>query len=254
MSGMAIHWDMTINNYDATDVALVQQGYPDHIRQLVYSFEIGEKCGTPHIQAYIKLKRQERLSYVKKLFPRGSFKMITSDYYVLNAQRYAQKLDKTANGKATITNYEPIHTLESVIKRMVVKMIDDETLQDTDLDICKTIVEKQMVKEDYRYAKIFVSATYKQMWKQFGHEMYENIFHTHTTHTHAQEKISREGGITQDASEDRNSRTDAEDTEGGSEVQQEEGEDYETDSGSTDEGYDEGADYESDETDNCEEY
>ena len=32
-------WGMTINNYDETDLALVQQGYPDYIRQIVYTLE-----------------------------------------------------------------------------------------------------------------------------------------------------------------------------------------------------------------------
>lgn len=188
-------WGMTINNYDDTDLAMVQNGYPDYMREIVYTLEKGEE-GTPHIQAYIKLQRQQRLSFVKKLFPRGHFKPLTSDVYVSNTKRYAQKLDDTAVAAAVHKFNDPSHTLESVIKKMVVKMIENDDLQDMDLDVCKVMIEKEMVKEDYRYAKIFVSSTYSQMWKKFGHEMYENIFHTHTTHTHSQEKISRGDGIT----------------------------------------------------------
>ena len=96
-------WGMVINNYDQTDLALVQQGYPDYIRQIVYTLEEGES-GTPHIQAYIKLYRQQRLSYMKRLFPRGNFRALMAEEYKLNAQRYAQKLDVTARSPAVITN------------------------------------------------------------------------------------------------------------------------------------------------------
>lgn len=242
MAGMAIHWGMVINNYDATDVALVQQGYPDHIRQIVYSYEIGKECGTPHIQAFIRLKRQERLSYMKKLYPRGNFKMLSSQEYVLNAQRYAQKLDKTANGKATITNWEPIHTIESVMKRVVEMMLySGEDAPDPN-DRCSIMrfrrqAEKELVLDDYRYAKVFVSATYKSMWNEFGNEIFENLWNTHT-HTHSDKKFSREGGITEDAggsSEDATSQ-DEPDTQGDEDSEgDEEGE------GDTDEGHDEGA-------------
>lgn len=188
-------WSMTINNYDETDLAMVQNGYPDYMREIVYTIEKGKE-GTPHIQAYVKLQRQQRLSFVKKLFPRGHFKPLTSDVYIANTKAYAQKLDGTAVSAAVHKFNDPTHTLESVIKRMVIKIIEDDSYQGLDLDVCKRFMEKEMVKEDYRYAKVFVSTTYSQMWKRFGHEMYENIFHTHTTHTHTDEKKSVAEGIT----------------------------------------------------------
>lgn len=238
-------WGMTINNYDETDLAMVQNGYPDYMREVVYTLEKGEE-GTPHIQAYIKLQRQQRMSFVKKLFPRGHFKPLTSDVYVANTKRYAQKLDETAVAAAVHKFNDPTHTLESVIKRMVVKMIEDEELQDVDLDVCKTIVEKQMVREDYRYAKIFVSSTYSQMWKKFGHEMYENIFHTHTTHTHMVDKMSQEVDIPEDAGKAQD------DSEGKSESddrQERDCDDNEEGETSEDEGYDEGSGDECSESD-----
>ena len=71
-------WGFTINNYTDTDVALVQQGYPDYMRELVYTFEKGEKTGTPHIQGWLKLQRQQRASFVSKLFPRAHFCAVNS--------------------------------------------------------------------------------------------------------------------------------------------------------------------------------
>ena len=67
MGDFNTYWRMTINNYDDKDLALVRQGYPDDIRKLVYTLEVGKE-GTPHIQAYIQMKRSVRFSHMKKLF------------------------------------------------------------------------------------------------------------------------------------------------------------------------------------------
>jgi len=255
--GTHTHWRMTINNYDATDLALVQQGYPDYIRQLVYTLEEGEE-GTPHIQAYIKMKRDTRFSAMKKLFPRGNFQFIDNDEYKLNSQRYAQKLDVTARSPATITNFEPIHTIEGVMKK-VMRRVETEMAyieySRQHINAFRIHFEKVLVEEDYTLAKVFVSATYKQMWKQFGEAMYSCLApqfarermaeaasvkepHTHT-HTHAEKIISREGGITTDASEVDASQDEPEAS--GSE----EGEDYEGDlySEGTESGTEDESDY-----------
>lgn len=235
-------WGMTINNYDETDLVMVQNGYPDHMRELVYTLEEGEG-GTPHIQAYLKLKRQQRLSFVKRLFPRGHFKALTNATYIENTKRYAQKLDSTARSPAVHKFNDPIHTIEGLVRLVINKMMDD-CPDVEDLEDARKFVERWMVRDDYTMAKIFVSATYKQMWKQFGHDMYQAIFHqrqrklleeelsrrksfedTHT-HTHEDEKFSRRGGITSDADE--------ESWEGGSQDSgQEQGEDGEGDDDSS---------------------
>lgn len=213
IQGTHTHWRMTINNYDETDLALVQQGYPDLIRQIVYTLEKGEE-GTPHIQAFIKMKRDVRMSHMKKLFPRGNFGAMNSSEWILNQQRYAQKLDDTAQSPAIITNWDPLHTLEGVMRKVINQMIEEYGDDcETDLQHARKWVERGMVKDDYKYAKVFVSATYKSMWKEFGHQMYECIFmekererqreneeiraHTHT-HTHADEIISARIPITTD--------------------------------------------------------
>lgn len=198
-------WGMTINNYDETDLALVQQGYPDYIRQIVYTLERGEE-GTPHIQAYIKLNRQQRLSYVKKLFPRGSFKALLAEEYKLNAQRYAQKLDKTAESPAVISNNpfpDPVVELVSVMESVVQNwMVNDDWANYKQRDVlayCST-EECMRVAKSPRLAKFYVSATYRSVKKQFWRAIAQNVIDTHT-HTHTQEKLSHAEDIT-DAGED----------------------------------------------------
>jgi len=193
-------WGMTINNYDETDLALVQQGYPDHIRQIVYTLERGEE-GTPHIQAFIKLNRQQRLSYVKKLFPRGSFKALTADVYKLNAQRYAQKLDKTAESPAVINNNpfpDPVVELVSVMESVIQNWMDNDDWanykQRDVLAYCST-EECMRVARTPRLAKFYVSATYRSVKKQFWRAIAQNVIDTHK-HTHAPELFSDAEDIT----------------------------------------------------------
>lgn len=193
------HWGMTINNYDETDLALVRTAYPEFIRKLVYTLERGEE-GTPHIQAYIKLRRDQRLSFVKKLFPRGNFQPLTTDTYNLNAERYAQKLDSTAESPAVISNGNPMHNAESVAKKVIMYMID-QFGDEPDHVTLRRESERQLVKEDYTIAKVLVSTAYKAMMKEYFHEMYENLFHvwresnitipTHP-HTHTDKKFSQD--------------------------------------------------------------
>jgi len=247
--GTHTHWRMTINNYDATDLALIQQGYPDHIRQLVYTLEEGEE-GTPHIQAFIKMKRDVRQCHMKKLFPRGNFGAIDSAEWKLNQQRYAQKLDSTARSPAVITNWDPLLTIEGVMKEVMIAIIPDLDMNGYSRDQLfwlRARREKKMVEKDYKYAKVFVSATYKAMWRDFGEAMYSCIHEQQRTavpevaevtvptltHTHSDENFSRRGGITQDA-EDDEGRDDSSEL---GEV--EDGEDHEEGEDSSDEGYSE---------------
>lgn len=245
---MTAFWGMTINNYDETDLAMVHSGYPDHMRELVHTLEEGEE-GTPHIQAYLKLKRQQRLSFVKKLFPRGHFKALVSAEYLENTKRYAQKLDATARSPATHKFYDPVHTIEGLVRKVIIKAIEDYPDVE-DLADARRAVERQLVIEDYSMAKVFVSSTYKHMWKEFGHQMYESVFTAHQqkleeeeqksrvnfsdthTHTHSEKEFSHKNTINDDGTEEQ----DSEDEEG-------------SDSASEDRRSDEDSEGEADETD-----
>lgn len=217
-------WGMVINNYDETDLALVRQGYPDYIRQLVYTLEVGDS-GTPHVQAYIKLFRQQRLSYVKKLFPRGNFKALLADEYKLNSQRYAQKLDATADSAAIINNNpfpDPVVELTSVIDSAMTNFMDNRRYyqyRDKDFMFAMTCEERHRVAEKPSLAKFYVSTTYKNIKKEFWRSICENIEHTHT-HTHNEKLFSCEDDIT-DASSSSCPSQDENRTEGSSVLQEE---------------------------------
>jgi len=235
-------WSMTINNYDETSLALVRNGYPDYCREIIHTLEEGKE-GTPHIQAWIKLQRQQRLSFVKKLFPRGHFKPLTSAEYTHNTKIYAQKNDETTRSAHVHTFNDPTGTVEALIPKVIHYMWNEYGDVD-DRDVARMYAERDMVEENWRLAKIFVSAVYKQMWKQFGAEMMSGVSkerHTHT-HTHTDEKLSHEGGITDGEGTERDDEEGSEDAEeySGSE---EDGEGYSECSGSDDETRSEGGDH-----------
>ena len=182
-------WGMTINNYTETDLALVQNGYPDHMRELVYTLEEGEE-GTPHIQGWIKLKRQQRLSFVKKLFPRAKLIPLCSAAYIQNTKNYAQKLDDTARSPAVHRFNDPIHTIEGIVRKVINRMIEE------DLPLTKRPwVEAELVEEDYTMAKVFVSATYRSMFKQFGRNMYDCLYQQHLAREDARNESEAESTL-----------------------------------------------------------
>lgn len=258
-------WGMVINNYDETDLALVQQGYGDFVKQLVYTPERGED-GTPHIQAYIRLYRQQRLSYVKKLFPRGHFTALTCDEYKLNTQRYAQKQDDTAEGPSVITNNpfpDPVVELTSVLSSVRDHYIEDKNayynLTERDVLPWCSVEERFRVAEKPTLAKFYVSATYKAVKKEFWRSILRFIVErdeaekkeTHT-HTHTQRKIIFSTGDipTYDGEED----DEVDSQESGSVFQEDsEGEGDEDDSSEASSGYDEGGSACSGSSDACSE-
>ena len=265
-------WGMTINNYDDTDLALIRQGYPEYIKKIVYSLEEGEN-GTPHIQAFVRLFRQQRMSYMKKLFPGGHFTSLTSDEYIANAEAYAVKLDDTARSQAVIQNNpfpDPVVELVSVIE----EAFKSPDLNEYHFDKPSTWVQSQpeehiilawiskiefrRVRATPRLAKFYIGPTYRRVKQEYLRALLAHVFdnnseasveipmvdsHTHT-HTHARENISRRGGITDGQD---NEGSDDEESGSGQEDDQSEG-DEDGESG-TDEGYSEGSGDQSDEED-----
>lgn len=220
-------WSVTINNPDQRDMAIVERGYPDYCRKVVWTLEEGDE-GTPHIQAFVKLQRQQRMSFLRKLFPGGHFKPLTSDQYILNTEKYVQKNDETTRSAHVQIYNDPIHTLESVCRRIGAKVVErqlDLRSKDnhTAWDVIKLEVERDMVVEDFRYAKVFVSSTYKQMWKQYGVEMCIHFEHTHT-HTHSDREKSVAEGITDDGESTEGDDESGEEDE--TQSREEDGEDY----------------------------
>lgn len=195
-------WGMVINNYDETDLALVRHAYPDNIRKISFTLERGES-GTPHIQAYIRLFRQQRLSYLKKLFPRGNFKALLADEYKLNAERYSTKQDDTAEAPSVIINNpfpDPIVELTDVITNVRNALFPNTPV----LDISERkameqirLEERWRVQQKPALAKFYVSTTYKAVKKEFWQSVWGYVENRDThTHTHNGDLFSHNENIT----------------------------------------------------------
>lgn len=65
------HWCFTLNNPTEADQELLDQAWEQgKLEYLICGNEVGA-TGTPHVQGYMILKKQGRLSAVKKLLPRA---------------------------------------------------------------------------------------------------------------------------------------------------------------------------------------
>jgi len=130
MTTLSTCWAMTINNPDENDYLLVRNPNEQHLREIIWT---PEDAGTPHIQAFIKLMRQQRLSFVRKLFPRGHFTPITNDVYMLNSRNYAQKDDETTRGAHTITLNPVVPDAVGFLTQLIGEYVDLAP-EDQDLD------------------------------------------------------------------------------------------------------------------------
>jgi len=187
---MAICWNMTINNPEPNDWALVERPHNDYIREICSTREIGED-GTEHLQCWFKLQKQQRMSFCKKLYPRGHFKPLTTAEYNLNANRYAQKNDETTAGihKYTINDAIPdsVQFLRKMLAEAISTTLDHETIPETPADWLHTYFdsrdilkrcdtcERAAVTDRPSVAKLIVSPTYTRVKKLFLKEIVENI-------------------------------------------------------------------------------
>jgi len=196
---LALCWSMTINNPDENDWALVERSHEDFIKQICHQEEKGED-GTPHIQAYIKLNKQQRMSYCKKLFPRGHFKPLTNDEYKLNCLRYAQKRDDTRQEGLTINTYnEGIPDVVAFLRKIVEASVPsfdptkdynpdshqqwmDMYFRPKQLLLEIDAQERLAVVKRPTVAKLLVSPTYTRIKKLYLREIVENIILQEYTH------------------------------------------------------------------------
>ena len=208
MTTLSTQWSMVINNPSENDYALVRRGYPDYVRELIWTREIGEE-GTEHIQAYVKLQRQQRMSFIKKLFPRGHFKPITRDEYSLNTKEYAQKDDETTAGQHRQIYNPPLPAADTLLYELVeaalkcqswlAKLWDENTSSlahpsstDSPFHITPAVLlklredlsmcEKSIVILQPRVEKILVSAQYKSIRKEWLREIATRIAITQYEH------------------------------------------------------------------------
>lgn len=185
---------MTINNPEENDYVLVRNPNNKYIRELVWTPEVGEE-GTPHIQAWVRLQRNQSLSFMKRLYPRGHFKNCDKDVYNENCHDYAQKNDDTTAGNHIITLNDPLPSIERLIMEVIERSVQNQleqfnSIRSTPWTMAAYLktpirfkeivsesahVEKDLVREKGpAYAKVFVSPVYTRLWTRFGEEIFRH--------------------------------------------------------------------------------
>lgn len=64
-------WHFTLNNYTLLDEDHIKTTIKSFARYIVYGYEVGEECGTPHLQGYIYFHNQRQRKSVARLLPRA---------------------------------------------------------------------------------------------------------------------------------------------------------------------------------------
>lgn len=184
---------MTINNPTENDYVLVRHYNDEYIRLIAWTIEEGG-TETEHIQAYVKLMKQQRMSFIKKLFPRGHFRSITSDEYNRNCRDYAQKNDETTRSWHVVAYNEQIPDVVQFLRKMLEEASGCDPTNDNQPDTAELWmqhwfnprevlnkvleVEKRAVATRPSVAKLLVSPTYTRVKKLYLREIVENIVTT----------------------------------------------------------------------------
>lgn len=79
-------YDFVLNNWTDKEVCQIKETIQRICKKAVFGFEIGEDCGTPHLQGYISLKRKQRITGIAKEpgFARVSFRAVRNEPAVID--------------------------------------------------------------------------------------------------------------------------------------------------------------------------
>jgi len=198
------YWSITINNPDENDYLIVQNPNPKYVREMVWTPEVGGEEGTPHIQGWIRLQRNQSQAFVKKIYPRAHLKPCRKDDYNENCHRYAQKNDDTTAGNHHITLNDPLPGSDTILYQVLDQsaeravgiypewsnlwgkygsqmfMMHELSLKKLDTDH----IEREMITEKAGLEKLFISPTYEKMKAKYWREILFRIY------THKQDASS----------------------------------------------------------------
>lgn len=73
-------WCFTINNYTDDDIVDTMSMGEEEARYMILGFEVGEKCGTPHIQGFVYFDNARSQRAVSKMVPRASLRLCRGSF------------------------------------------------------------------------------------------------------------------------------------------------------------------------------
>jgi len=214
------YWSVTINNPDDNDYLIMRNPNDKYIRSLVWTPEEGAE-GTEHIQAWIRLQRNQSLAFVKKLYPRAHLKPVDKDAYNENTHQYAQKNDETTNGNHEIILNDPLPAVDSILYQVLDKAWDQlldhdhglrrrieagddpihEAIYDPNLSLKKLDtdwVERVLIRERSGLEKLFCSPAYEKMKVKYWRDILFRLKHKQNARGKDNESTPRGGSHTQE--------------------------------------------------------
>lgn len=268
------YWSMTWNNPDDRMMVMIRNPNQKYVRECVWTLEEGEETKTPHIQAWIRLQRNQTLTFMKKIYPGGHFKPCAKDEYSENTHQYAQKNDATTRGQHVITINDPLPSVESVYYRVCERILEHEdwdsrtgvqpwgmyfarfgaNLPKGLLDQIRALVveiQLDMVSKERGLEKIFTSFTFDKLQRFLPQTLFR-LWSDKQTNKQEDEKVSRPG-ITTTENAQGSEESDVE-ADGDVEEQDTDDEGDEDSASQTSEGYDESGSSCGSASDDCSEY
>jgi len=212
------YWSITINNPDENDYLIVRNPNPKYVREMVWTPEIGGAEGTPHIQGWIRLQRNQSQAFVKKIYPRAHIKPCRKDDYNENCHAYAQKNDETTAGNHHITLNDPLPANDTLLYKVLdaaaeraiqlhgsyqamwakygpqMFMMPEITFKKLETDV----IEREMITEKSGLEKIFISPVYEKMKSKYWREI---LFRTYTHKQDADDGAQKVANSSGDGSE-----------------------------------------------------
>lgn len=199
------YWSITINNPDDNDMLIVRNPNDRYVRQFIWTPEKGES-GTPHVQGWVRLQRNQTQKFVQKLYPRAHVKPCRKDEYNENTHNYAQKDDETTKGAHTISINDPLPSIETLVANVMELCVQfraeslhykiDTIWNNPDFDYIKEerpFAESELVRQKGPlYAKVFVSPVYERLWERFGREIFTHIRNKHAAQIKEDKSTSQE--------------------------------------------------------------
>jgi len=72
------YWCFTLNNYTPEQIEHLELCFRHECKWYVFQEEVGEKCGTPHLQGQICLQSRQRMTQLKRIDPKISWRATES--------------------------------------------------------------------------------------------------------------------------------------------------------------------------------
>jgi len=145
MAGKFVCFGFTLNNYSEQELAMIRT-FPEFVRECIWELEKGTN-ETPHVQGYLRLKTQQRISFLLKHFlSRGHYIGLSGDEYRENVKKYVQKQDDTATSAVHQQRQSEPIVFPALVPELIVKEMMVMESEGIDLGLVSLTAEKSDVK------------------------------------------------------------------------------------------------------------